>query len=100
NPAACSILGYGESELVTLPPEALTLPEDRAKTEALVRRLLEGPEVSGAIEKRFVHRDGHVVWTNLHATLVRDAAGRPLYFIAEFEDVTQRKAAEEALRAS
>ncbi len=62
--------------------------------------LLAGEAHSGALEKRYLHRDGHVIWTHYSATLLRDEAGRPLYFIFHVQDVTARKQAEQALRES
>ncbi|MCI0658859.1 MAG: PAS domain S-box protein, partial [Acidobacteria bacterium] len=100
NPAACRMLGYSAAELQALKTADVTHPDDAAKTEQLVRRLLEGAEVSAAVEKRFRRKDGHIVWALLTATLVRDPAGKPLYFIAEIEDITERKRAEQALKES
>ncbi|RZJ03776.1 MAG: PAS domain S-box protein, partial [Haliea sp.] len=51
-------------------------------------------------EKRYQHRDGHVVWGLLVCTLVRAESGEPLYFIAQVQDITERKLAEQALRRS
>jgi PAS domain S-box-containing protein len=100
NPAACRMLGYAEAEILRLRTSDITHPADVAETDGLVLRLLEGPQVSAAIEKRFLRKDGCIVWALLTATLVRDPAGNPLYFLAEVEDVTERKRAEEALRES
>ncbi|HVR76052.1 MAG TPA: PAS domain S-box protein, partial [Planctomycetota bacterium] len=100
NPSTCRIFGYSESELLSLDSNAITHPDDRARTDEFVRDLLEGREVSASLEKRFLHRDGHTIWGLLTATLVRDPYGNPLYFIAEVEDITERKKAEEALRES
>jgi two-component system, cell cycle sensor histidine kinase and response regulator CckA len=100
NPAVCRMLGYGESELLALRAEDVTHPDDVAKTDVFVRLLLEGPHVSGALEERFLHKDGRTVWGRLTATLVRGSNGEPLYFIGEIEDISERKKAEEALRES
>src|SRR5690606_9582859 len=79
---------------------AITHPDDQANADALARRLLDGHEVSGTLEHRFVHRDGRPLRIHLTATLVRDAEGAPLCFVAEFEDVTERRRTEQALRES
>jgi len=100
NPAACRILGRTEAALLGLHTDAITHPEDHGKTNAFVQRLLDGPDVSGTLELRLLRRDGEVVWSHLAATLVRDGEGRPLRFLAEFEDVTERRRAEQALRES
>jgi light-regulated signal transduction histidine kinase (bacteriophytochrome) len=49
-------------------------------------------------EKRYVHRDGHVVWGHLTCSLVRAAGGQPLYLIAQVQDITRRKLADAAER--
>ncbi len=94
----CDLLGYSERELLSTTFQALTHPEDLEKSQDLARRLLSGDAVSAGLEKRYVHRDGRVVWTELTTTLIRDARGHPLCFVSEIEDVTQRKRAEEELR--
>ena len=53
-----------------------------------------------AVEKRYVRKDGRTVWANVNARLVRDTQGRPLYYLALVEDISARKEAEAALRAS
>lgn len=100
NPSACRILGYTEGELLSLNTVAITHQDDLAKTDEFLRGLLEGLQVSASLEKRFLHKDGRIVWTFLTATLIRDPEGKPLYFIAEVEDITERRRAEEALKES
>jgi PAS domain S-box-containing protein len=100
NPPACRMLGHDESGLLGLHTDVITHPGDREKTDEFVRQLLAGADVSGTLDLRLCHRDGHAIWAHLAATLVRDGEGRPLYFLAEFEDVTERRRAEEALRES
>jgi PAS domain S-box-containing protein len=100
NPALCRLLGYTESELLGISTLDVTHPEDVEKTESLVSRVLDGSEVSFAIEKRLRHKEGRIVWSRLSLTLVRDAVRNPLYFLAEIEDITERRKALEALRES
>ena len=52
------------------------------------------------VEKRYVHRDGHTIWAEVHSSLVCDAAGRPLHLVNQTQDITARKQAEEALQQS
>jgi PAS domain S-box-containing protein len=100
NPAACCILGYSEEELIGLDSDSITHEDDRVRTGALVQRLLAGPGIAGGVEGRFLTKNGKTVWCRLTATIIRDPEDKPLYFIAEFEDVTERRRAEEALRES
>ncbi|HEX5052988.1 MAG TPA: PAS domain S-box protein [Planctomycetota bacterium] len=100
NAAACRILGYEQHELIGLHTDAITHPDDRNSTETFVQALLDGRQVSSTIEQRLLHKDGRTVLGHLTATVVRDAAGRPLDFFVDFEDVTERWRAEQALRDS
>src|SRR5690606_36969843 len=45
-------------------------------------------------EKRYIHKDGHIVWVNISVSLVRDAAGKPLYLVTQIENITNRKRAQ------
>ncbi|AKJ03645.1 Two-component sensor histidine kinase [Archangium gephyra] len=95
NPRFCEILGYGERELVGQRFADFTHPEDRARDEANVRRLMAGELSTFSCEKRYLRPGGSVVWVNLSVSLVRDDAGRPLYTLAAIEDITRRKALED-----
>jgi PAS domain S-box-containing protein len=95
NRALCALLGYEREELLELPPHALTHPDEDPQEELAQRAgLLDGSVPSYQREKRYLHRDGRVVWGHLTCSLVRDGAGRPLYFIAQVQDITQRKLAD------
>jgi PAS domain S-box-containing protein len=93
-------LGFTEHELLGLRYPVLTHPDDLPESRELIRRLLAGEIQTGTLEKRYLHRDGHVVWSKYTATLLRDAVGQPLYFVYHLQDITAHKQAEEALRAS
>jgi PAS domain S-box-containing protein len=93
------ILGYPLEELRKLSFTDLTHPDDLPATQANVRRLLAGEVTDYVNEKRFVHKDGSHVWTLTSVTLLRDPAGEPRRFVGVVEDITERRRAEEALRA-
>ncbi|MDF3983544.1 EAL domain-containing protein [Luteibacter sp. PPL201] len=97
NPALCEIFGYAESELLTSGFQEVTHPDDLAADLELTQSLLSGERVSFHMEKRYVRRDGHVVHALLTVALVRDDHGEPLYFISQVQDITERKAFEDAL---
>ena len=61
------------------------------------QRLLAGDIPAYRIEKRYLRADGSVVWVMLSVSLVRDGDGEPLYFVAQIEDITERKHAHEEL---
>ncbi|MDX2005320.1 MAG: PAS domain S-box protein [Meiothermus sp.] len=98
NRRLCEILGYPEADLIQKTFQEVTHPDDLEADLERVGQLVAGEIASYAIEKRYLRRDGATVWANLIVSLVRGAAGEPLYFIAVVEDITQRKWAEERLR--
>ncbi len=76
----------------------ITHPDDLEADLGQARAVLAGEIRSYRMEKRYLHKDGRVVWVMLSVSLVRDAAGRPLHFVAQIEDITARKRFEEDLR--
>ena len=100
NAAFCEFTGYPANELLTMTFQDITHPGDLEKELTEVRQLLSGEIRSYRMEKRYIRRDGSVVWGLLSRALVRDEDGSPIHFISQVEDVTARKRAEEALRAS
>jgi PAS domain S-box-containing protein len=92
------ILGYSEQELRHLTFLELTHPEDVAITESNVRRLLAGEIADYFLEKRYLRRDGSVVWSLTTVALLRDAAGQAEHFVGVVEEITERKRAEETVR--
>lgn len=100
NQRLCDIVGYSRDELLRLAFQDITHPSDLEADLANARRLLAGQIDRYAIEKRYIHKDGSVVWINLTVSLVRTELNRPDHFISIIEDITRRKLAEQALRES
>ncbi len=101
NRSLCGILGYEEEDLLGMTFQDMTYPEDLDADLHQMRRLLEGRVQSYQMEKRYFDKLGREVWVRLDASLVRDASGEPLYFIAQIQDITQgKKDAEELERLS
>lgn len=96
----CEMLGYTEEELLQMTFTELTHPEDLEADLQQTSRLLSGEIGSFQMEKRYLHNDGHTVWALLSASVVHGATGELLYGIAQIEDITARKRAEEALARS
>lgn len=94
NRAVCEFLGYSASELKAMPVAEFSHPDDYATDLASMQRLLAGEYTSYQIEKRYLHRNGHTVWGQLHVKLVGDATGEPRFFICQIQDITARKAAD------
>ncbi len=97
NPAFVQMFGYTSEELQveTLPNGRR--PADLTRNDDLFREMMAGTRDTYEQEKRFVHKDGRLVWGHVAATLQRDAAGNPQYSIAMIENITERKQAEERL---
>lgn len=100
NPAYCGIVGYGEHELLGLPVGDITHPEDRAADTEGFRQLVAGEIDVYAREKRYVRKDGGIVWVEVNVSLVRDAEGLPLHMVAMIADITGRRKAQDALAES
>ncbi|MBN8510809.1 MAG: PAS domain S-box protein, partial [Burkholderiales bacterium] len=98
NQRVCDIVGYTREELLARTFQDITHPDDLAPDLALVAQLLAGEIRTYTLEKRYLHRQGHVVWINLTVALVRRGDGAPDYFISVIEDIGARHRAEEALR--
>lgn len=90
NQSLCEILGYTADEMTRTTFQALTHPEDLESDLLLARRTLAREIRSYQMEKRYLHRNGHAVWVHLSVSLVWDKQ-RPLYFIAQVQDITERK---------
>lgn len=100
NSSLCRIVGYSPQELLETDFQSITYPEDLDADLQFVRRLVADEIDDYQMEKRYVHKDGHLVWVLLSVSLVRDSQRQPLYFISQIQDIDQRKRVEEALRAS
>ena len=98
NPALCALVGYSADELLSATFQDITHPDDLDADLANVALLLAGAVDSYQMEKRYFHKDGQIVWALLSVSLVRDAAGVPLYFISQVQDISGLKEAEVALR--
>ncbi|MDJ0574728.1 MAG: PAS domain S-box protein [Xenococcaceae cyanobacterium MO_234.B1] len=97
NPALCQMVGYSEAELQATNFQAITYPEDLDGDLAKVKQLLGGQIPSYQMEKRYVHKQGSLVWINLSVSLVKDKNNQPLYFVALIQNIDERKQAEQAL---
>ncbi len=100
NRAICQIVGYGEAELMRKTFQDITHPDDLETDLGHVRDLLAGRGLHYQMEKRYFHREGRIVWVRLTVSLVSDAAGRPLYFVSQIEDISAAKHMMRELRES
>jgi diguanylate cyclase (GGDEF)-like protein/PAS domain S-box-containing protein len=98
NQALLAITGYSNDELLAKSLDDITYPDDISSDLDHVRRLLAGEIRNYEIERRYFHARGHVISTMLSVSLMADRDGRPQHFIAQIQDITERKLIEERLR--
>lgn len=98
NRSFCEIVGYSEDELLISDFQAITHKDDLGNDLAEMYRMTVGEIFTSQLEKRYVHRLGHDVWVSNSFSLVRDSNNRPLHFIFQVQDITERKRAEAAIQ--
>ncbi|MFN2594988.1 MAG: PAS domain S-box protein, partial [Actinomycetota bacterium] len=98
NDAYCRLLGYDENELLGKTFALVTHPDDVESDNELARKLFAGEIPEYQIEKRYIRKDGEIIWVSISASVVRDQLGNVAYGIAIVEDVTSRKRAEEEMQ--
>jgi PAS domain S-box-containing protein len=98
NASLCELLGYQETDLCNLTFQDITHPEDLQSDLSYVAEVLSGKRRTYSMEKRYIHKQGYVIWALLNVSLVRNDAGDPLYFISQIKNITQSKQHEETIR--
>jgi two-component system sensor histidine kinase/response regulator len=97
NDALCETLGYSREELTRMTWSELTYPDDLEPDLQQFKRMLAGEIKSYALDKRFIHKDGYLVYTRLAVSHVRKPDGSPDYVLAMVEDISERKRIEQSL---
>src|SRR5579862_1185032 len=95
NQKLCEIVGYKQKELLKLKFQDITHPDDLRKDLENVEKVISGELGQYSLQKRYIRKDGVVIWINLTVSGVRDLDGQLKYFISVIEDITARKKAEE-----
>lgn len=90
NQTLCQMTGYREEELLAMGPSTLTHPDDRPQLDALLA-FLGGQGPSYRSERRYIRKDGEVIWIQVNAALVRDEHGKVLYAAETIQEITARK---------
>jgi len=99
NSRFCEITGYTADELMAMHAQQLSHPDDLEQAAANVAKVMAGEVDTFSSERRFVRKDGTVIWVDNTVSLVRDERGSPRYLIAMVADATARKQGEVAMRA-
>jgi PAS domain S-box-containing protein len=100
NQTYCDMVGYTKEEMLSKHFRDFTHPDDLELDLRQLQRTLAGEIPHYSFEKRYIHRLGHVVWAHITVSLMRTASGDPDYMIAVVQDISARKAIEDALRTS
>ncbi len=98
NQSLCSIFGYTKEELLATNFQAITYSEDLDADIDFARRMMSGEITCYRVEKRFVHKNGNVGWIFLNSSVVYNKAGKPLYFVSQVQDITEKKKMEKQLQ--
>lgn len=100
NAALCQIFGYSEAELLSSKWQDICYSPDREKILEKVERTLAGDFSSFQLETQGLRRNGELIWEVITASLVRDTQNNPLYFIAQIQEITERKQTQAQLSRS
>jgi PAS domain S-box-containing protein len=94
NPRFCEMVGYSAEELLAKTFWDITHPDDLLRNAASAQPFLHGETSQLTIEKRYIRKDGSIMWGSVTATMIRDAEGRPLRTVAMIQDITERRQSE------
>ncbi len=100
NNSLSKILGYSQEEIIHMNFRDITHPEDLEADVELVNKALNSTISTFSMEKRYIHKQGHIIWAHLTVSLLRDENQQPRYFISIIQDISERKIAELNARKS
>jgi len=100
NQELCRLLGYSEPELLSMNFQQLTHPMDLAQDQALVEQVLAGSRQNYSIEKRYLHKEGHIIWARLSVALISETDFSAAFFVSVIQDISAVKLAQMQLAES
>ncbi|MCJ7538921.1 MAG: PAS domain S-box protein [Desulfobacterales bacterium] len=99
NQRLCDIVGYSREAMMNLTFQEITYPDDLEADVDHIRQMIAGKIQTYAMEKRYIRKNGSLIWINLTVSLVRHMSGEPKHFISVIEDISARKDAKKAQQA-
>ena len=100
NQAFCKMTGYSSEELAHTKWQDISHPDEIELTQKIVNSLLSGEKDSARFIKRYIHKNGSVIWVDISTSLRKDGNGKPLYLMTTVNDITGQKMTEETLKKS
>lgn len=91
NSALLEMFGYSADEFLSKKLKDITYPEDFSKDMTFFKKILAGKIKSYSLEKRYIHKDKHIIWALLSVFLVKEAADKPMFFISYVQDISSAK---------
>jgi PAS domain S-box-containing protein len=98
NQALCQLLGYSKEELLAEGSHGLTHSDDLERLRRAADEMSSGRAASAEFEKRYIHKQGNVIWVHMKISVVQDRRGEPAHFITHVQDITDRRHMEDELR--
>ncbi|MBB1061954.1 ATP-binding protein [Marilutibacter spongiae] len=100
NPALCTMLGYEAGALLGRSAREVTHPEDIESSRDLIRRITDEPGLLLEARKRYLRRDGSVLWAQVNIAMLRGAGGEPICILVQIRDIGAQLAHENEMQAS
>ncbi|MDR3753745.1 MAG: PAS domain S-box protein [Terracidiphilus sp.] len=100
NAALCRMLGYSSEELLAGMWQQVTYPDDLERSRQVSAQFGRSDVNTVEIEKRYVHKQGSIIWARVKISVVKNSLGAASHYITQIEDITLRKQAEQALESS
>lgn len=94
----CKLLGYTKEELLNSQFKSVTHPDDFIYDWNQCQRLIRGEMKSFSLEKRYISKDGEIIWVDLNCSIVLNNEKKPVHFLTYIRDITERKKLEDTLK--
>jgi PAS domain S-box-containing protein len=97
NKAFCQMLGYTQEELKGITWQELTVPDEVEEIERMLEPMQKGEKDAARFNKKYIHKDGSLIWADVSLAIRRNSDGTPRHFITTIIDITERKQLEQAV---